>query len=137
MEMDEMKKGTSNNFVPFILWNNCQDRELFFFVSKMCLNLLKWFILLYLRTFYSADLSTHAAERGRLPVFNESEENSATSSTNDTHSSLNTEEEDEELAYGMFLFPLVCIFVSGPKLHCIAQPSVVLEDTQFWVLRSD
>ncbi|XP_039532186.1 acyl-CoA-binding domain-containing protein 5-B isoform X1 [Pimephales promelas] len=43
--------------------------------------------------------STHAAERGSLPVFNESEENSVSSSTNDTHSSLNTEEEDEELAY--------------------------------------
>jgi len=52
--------------------------------------------------FYSAVSSTHAAERGSLPVFNESEENSVSSSTNDTHSSLNTEEEDEELAYGMF-----------------------------------
>lgn len=47
----------------------------------------------------STDSSTHAAERGSLPVFNESEENSVSSSTNDTHSSLNTGEEEEELAY--------------------------------------
>ncbi|KAK7158837.1 hypothetical protein R3I94_005239 [Phoxinus phoxinus] len=47
----------------------------------------------------STDLSTCAAERGSLPVFNESEENSVSSSTNGTHSSLNTDEEDEEPAY--------------------------------------
>ncbi|XP_051769783.1 acyl-CoA-binding domain-containing protein 5-B [Ctenopharyngodon idella] len=47
----------------------------------------------------STDSSTLAAERGSLPVCNGSEENSVSSSTNETHSSLNTEEEEEELAY--------------------------------------
>lgn len=51
--------------------------------------------------FCSADSSTFAAGRGALSVFNGSEENSMSSSTEDAHSSLNTEEEEEELAYGI------------------------------------
>ncbi|XP_051990559.1 acyl-CoA-binding domain-containing protein 5-B-like [Xyrauchen texanus] len=47
----------------------------------------------------SKDLSTLAAGRGGSTVFNGSEKNSTSSSTNDTHSSLNSEDEEEELVY--------------------------------------
>ncbi|XP_016333481.1 acyl-CoA-binding domain-containing protein 5-B [Sinocyclocheilus anshuiensis] len=45
------------------------------------------------------DSSTFGAGRGGSSVFNESEENSMSSSTDDAHSSLNTGEEEEELTY--------------------------------------
>ncbi|XP_055058936.2 acyl-CoA-binding domain-containing protein 5-B isoform X2 [Misgurnus anguillicaudatus] len=48
-----------------------------------------------------ADLRTLAEAGGRLPMLNVSEEMSVSSLTSETHSSLNTEEQEEELVYGL------------------------------------
>lgn len=53
-------------------------------------------VLFYL---FSTDLNILAAREGGSLVFNGSEESSVSSSTNETHSSLNTEVQEEELMY--------------------------------------
>lgn len=86
--MEEKKQGTATTLCLYIVKMARQRSEVIHTTVSEDFSAL----------FCSADSSTFAAERGGLSVFNGSEENSMSSSTDDTHSSLNTE---EELAYGI------------------------------------
>lgn len=91
MEMEEKRQGTARTLLLYIVKLTRQRSEMIRLIVFEDFS----------AVLYSADSSTFAAGRGGLSAFNRSEENSVSSSTDDTHSSLNTEEEEEELAYGI------------------------------------